>query len=203
MYKVFIYNKPLYFIENENNIDGIKRSSIYSCENIEDRDGILQMHASSSKTNPTYVINASMDKLKEIFFGDYVTVIAAGGLVLNKDNQVLFIFRNGVWDLPKGKVEAGEELNLAALREVEEECGLIGHSIDHKLCETNHTYIAKGKGHYKVTHWYLMKHEGTADLVPQLEEGITQVKWVNIKNIDEYLTNTYGSIEDVVQAFKA
>ena len=55
-------------------------------------------------------------------------MIAGGGKVYNPKNEILFIFRNGKWDLPKGKAEAKETINLTALREVEEETGITGLS---------------------------------------------------------------------------
>ena len=61
-------------------------------------------------------------------------VRAAGGIIMLNDNsslithhsslKMLLIQRNGRWDLPKGKVEPGETLLQAALREVEEETGI-------------------------------------------------------------------------------
>ena len=53
-----------------------------------------------------------------------VYVRAAGGIVTAPDGTMLLIQRNGRWDLAKGKVESGETLLQAALREVEEETGV-------------------------------------------------------------------------------
>jgi NAD+ diphosphatase len=49
---------------------------------------------------------------------------AGGGLVYNKNGEILFIFRNGKWDLPKGGKEKREKMKLTAMREVEEETGV-------------------------------------------------------------------------------
>ncbi len=57
-----------------------------------------------------------------------VFVRAAGGFVSAPDGRMLLILRNGRWDLPKGKVEPGETLLQAALREVQEETGIHGLS---------------------------------------------------------------------------
>jgi 8-oxo-dGTP pyrophosphatase MutT (NUDIX family) len=51
-------------------------------------------------------------------------VQAAGGLVRNQEDEYLFIYRANRWDLPKGHREEGEELDITASREVEEETGL-------------------------------------------------------------------------------
>ena len=53
-----------------------------------------------------------------------VYVRAAGGIVTAPDGTMLLILRNGRWDLAKGKVEPGETLLQAALREVQEETGI-------------------------------------------------------------------------------
>jgi hypothetical protein len=37
-------------------------------------------------------------------------------------------------------------------------------------------------------------------LTPQTEEDITDIKWVNQKNMDSYLQKAYPIIRDVVQA---
>ena len=43
-------------------------------------------------------------------------IFAAGGLVKTPEGKLLCINRLGRWDLPKGKVEAGETMDIAALR---------------------------------------------------------------------------------------
>jgi 8-oxo-dGTP diphosphatase len=51
---------------------------------------------------------------------------AAGGVVIRDDGRVAIVHRprHGDWSLPKGKLDPGEGWETAALREVEEECGL-------------------------------------------------------------------------------
>ena len=58
----------------------------------------------------------------EAFCSKHTLIEAAGGLVYNIENQLLMIFRNNKWDLPKGKLEVGENIQECAIREVEEEC---------------------------------------------------------------------------------
>ena len=123
---------------------------------------------------------------------------AAGGLVFNKDEQILMIFRKGKWDLPKGKLEEGENKKQCAIREVEEECGIVGLDIIEKLLETYHTYNMDGEEVLKKTYWYKMKTDYSAKLIPQLEEGITKVSWVDKDQISKKLKNSYGNISDVL-----
>lgn len=122
---------------------------------------------------------------------------AAGGLVQNEDGSILMIFRNGYWDLPKGKQEPGEDIRTTAIREVEEECGISNLCCKDLICRTYHTYEMFGETCFKTTHWYAMQHTGQETLQPQTEEGITSLAWVAEKEIPDRLINTYPSIREV------
>lgn len=124
---------------------------------------------------------------------------AAGGLVKNGNGEYLFIHRLGKWDLPKGKVEEGEEMSEAAQREVEEECGLAVDYLGKKLITTYHTYMLRGKLILKLTEWYEMGVNGTPALVPQLEEDITEAKWIAKEDFTPLLENTYPLIADILR----
>ncbi len=128
-----------------------------------------------------------------------LTVIhAAGGLVSNEEGKYLFIKRNGRWDLPKGKVEPNEEKKDAAMREVEEECGLKIKKLKEKIIKTYHVYEMKGKVVLKISHWYAMDAKGKQKLIPQLEEGITEVKWFAKQDFSVIRSNTYRNILKVI-----
>lgn len=131
----------------------------------------------------------------------YVLIKAGGGLVLNEKSELLFIFRHGKWDLPKGKLDKGEKIAECALREVKEECGLKKLKMVEKLSNLYHTYAEKNNRLVlKQTTWFIMRSEGNEKLVPQKEEGISKIKWVNLKkewkNIQK---NTYASIIEIVE----
>lgn len=127
---------------------------------------------------------------------------ASGGLVKNAEGDYLFIFRNKKWDLPKGKVEKGEGMKEAGVREVEEECGVKILSNDKKLCKTYHVYEMGTKVVLKKTNWYSMTVKGVPKLVPQKEEGITKAEWLSAKDLKPVVKNTYPSIMDVLIAGK-
>ncbi len=128
-----------------------------------------------------------------------VTLIeAAGGLVQNENKGYLFIFRNNKWDIPKGKIEKAEKVKEAAVREVEEECGIKVSRLGEKICKTYHVYIYKGEVVLKKTHWFEMRYKGTERLKPQREEGITDVRWFKKGEIAPILDNTFPSIIDVL-----
>ena len=123
---------------------------------------------------------------------------AAGGGVKNVAGDILFIFRNGKWDLPKGKIEEGEETMNAAMREVREECGISDVAIVRELISTYHTYNVLNKRILKKTVWFEMFCKDSAELKPQIEEGITMVKWMNKDETLKALNNTYESVKEVI-----
>ena len=123
---------------------------------------------------------------------------AAGGLVKNEHDQYLFIFRNGKWDLPKGKVENGEKTRITAVREVEEECGISIVKNGKKICNTYHIYELNDKKILKKTAWYKMYTENQTELIPQLEEGITDARWLGAGDLMMVRQNTYPLIRDLI-----
>lgn len=134
---------------------------------------------------------------------EFIMIKAAGGVVFNEHKQVLIIKRLGKWDLPKGKIDPHESTEHAAVREVEEECGIGEIKINKLLTYSYHTYKQQGYRFIKQTTWYLMNSTWEGKLQPQVEENITEVKWVawdelNINELDSYL-----SIKDVLQQVKA
>ena len=125
---------------------------------------------------------------------------AAGGLVQSVNGNYLFIFRNKKWDLPKGKLEEGENMKETAVREVEEECGIKVFKREEKLCKTYHVYPMGANLVIKKTNWYKMKVKGEPKLIPQKEEGIDKAVWLDKKEIGPVLKNTYPSIIEVLKA---
>lgn len=156
----------------------------------------------SSEINEIRFYNKDEQKLFEWFKSMFKIVEAAGGLVKNPDNEYLFIFRNGKWDLPKGKIEKGEGIKQAAIREVEEECGISKLSIDSDMPTTYHTYSIEGQQVLKPTYWFKMNCEDGSSLVPQTEEGITDVQWFKPSDMKKVRENTYGSIIDLIEEIK-
>ncbi|BAV06528.1 ADP-ribose pyrophosphatase YjhB, NUDIX family [Filimonas lacunae] len=125
-------------------------------------------------------------------------IIAAGGLVLNENAELLMIYRRGTWDLPKGKLDEGETIAACAVREVQEETGLKQVILGEGLGITIHTYTAYGEEILKETHWYKMEAPGSQVLVPQTEEDIEKIEWVNKTDLNSRLQNTYPNIADIV-----
>ena len=132
------------------------------------------------------------------FCKGYNLIQAAGGVVYNDKDQVLMIFRNEKWDLPKGKLENGENIQQCAIREVEEECGIGNLKITDRLQSTYHVYEMNNKSILKRTYWFRMKTEFASKLIPQIEEGITKAEWVSKKDMFKKIENTYASIKELL-----
>ena len=145
--------------------------------------------------------HTDLAKLKASFFKNFEIIEAAGGIVQNEKKEILFINRLGKWDLPKGKIEAGEKEEESAVREVTEETGVKDLQLKKKIGETYHVYDAFGKHFLKVSHWYYMTCSSTQTLIPQSAEDITEVKWIATKDIKEPVKHTYPSIKDILGRF--
>ena len=136
------------------------------------------------------------------FCSYYQLIEAAGGVVVNSKREVLWILRNGKWDLPKGKVESGEKVQDAAVREVEEECAVRGINRGALLGVTYHTYSYKSEAILKKTYWYAMTCSLKQVLKPQLDEGITEVVWADKTKHLSCVSNTYNSIVELLKQEK-
>ncbi len=143
-----------------------------------------------------------VDELWNWFCAGYRFVQAAGGCVTDEHVRLLAIHRLGLWDLPKGKVDEGEAVDAAALREVREECGLKKVELIERLCDTWHTYERKGAQHLKRTDWYLMRANSDEKLVAQQEEDISEVRWMDAAGIEEVRRGTYPSLRKVISAWE-
>ena len=133
---------------------------------------------------------------------EFLEVNAGGGLVSNRRGDYLLISRNGLWDLPKGHQDPGEDIAVTALREVQEETGIMDLELRDLICITDHCYRRNGIWHLKHTWWYDMLHTDPADLTPQTEEDITKAAWIAKSSLPPYLLNTYPSIVEVFREVK-
>ncbi|MDQ3100256.1 MAG: NUDIX domain-containing protein [Bacteroidota bacterium] len=141
--------------------------------------------------------------LWDLFSKRYKFVQAAGGAVQDERGRLLVIKRLGKWDLPKGKVNEGEGIPEAALREVEEECGIDELKIIEPLAVTWHTYERKGKQHLKRTDWFLMEGSSKKQLTPETEEDIEEVRWMTREEVTIMKSQTYPSLVKVVECWES
>lgn len=191
MYKVFINEVPFFFTENNTILNGFK-SVLY-------KELDLHFFFSVTRQNPNAKINVICDNLQNDwlnFLENFEIRAAAGGLVKNNIGEFLWIYRFDKWDLPKGHVEKGESKEIAAIREVEEECNVSGLIIDKEIETTYHIFEYKGIKVLKKTYWFLMHTTiENQELIPQIEEGITRVCFKNKEDSLNCLSNTYGNIK--------
>ncbi len=200
MYKVFIEDTPVTI--SKKLLKKAKNSIVIYHDGLKTlKARLLEWVEKDTANTPIFIITSHPDKTFAVLFKLHNFIEAAGGLV-EHDGKYLIIKRNGMWDIPKGKLDKGESIEECAVREVEEECGIENPKIDFHIVNTYHTYYYKGKPTIKKTHWYAMKYEGTGELIPQKKENITKAKWCKIPEIDEKFKSTFGSLKEVITVFK-
>ena len=197
MYKVFTENQLLIFTK-ENNIQ--KNSTFFNCSSIENLES-LTANIDSENTEIQLLVadNSSIEYEVDRLFNKHKKITAAGGIVL-KDSKIAVIFRNEKWDLPKGHVDFGETIEAAALREVEEETGIIAQ-LSKKIGCTYHTYVYNNQLVLKTTHWFEMISINESLIQPQLEEGITAIEWFDLSDLTLFYSNTYASLANLMKHY--
>lgn len=210
-YKFFVNSTVVILCDNPEIMEEFFPShmnfEIIEYENIRQLKGIVNVLNEQKEENQIVIFNKNIDKLRSEFLSLFNCINAAGGVVQNIHQEVLLIFRRGSWDLPKGKVDKGETLDQTAIREVQEETGLIELELGELITvvpfdnhATYHTYKYKNEEAMKISYWYSMNYLGTSDPIPQTEEDIEKVKWVKVEDLPNYYSNMYGSIIDVLEA---
>ncbi|WKS94318.1 NUDIX hydrolase [Riemerella columbina] len=197
MYKVFINEKSFSISQQpeiaEHNIAFNGKSSLQTAlEWIE-----------QPATASVNLYGDAIDRIWQEFQSLFTIVEAAGGVVANPNNELLFIYRLGKWDLPKGKLEKNEKIEDAAIREVEEETSIHRLELGDFLKETYHIYTEKkNKKILKKTYWFSMKHLGNEQPIPQQEEGISKVEWLPYKKVQESIyPKTFKNIQEVLNLY--
>jgi ADP-ribose pyrophosphatase YjhB (NUDIX family) len=197
MYKVFVNEKKLTLSKYPVNIE--KKLRYEGFATLEIAVDLLE-NTSCPEIN---VYTDDIEELWEDFTHMFKVVEAAGGIVSNKKKEILFIRRLGKWDLAKGKIEKGESLENAALREIEEETGLKELIIEELLNTTFHIYTERnGEKILKTTYWFKVSYVGNEAPVPQIEEGISEVCWKNENEItNEVFPMTFENIKLILNDY--
>jgi len=194
MYKVFYNEKAI--ILSEKPLATVKKILTFSTESQFEEALAFLRNTPAKEVN---IYHHNVEKLWCVFSSYFDYLEAAGGLVYNSGDEILFIYRLDKWDLPKGKVEPGETTEIAAVREVEEECGIGNLVINQFITKTYHIYFQHNLK-LKATYWYEMNYNGNEKLVPQTEEGIGRVEWKSKSELPKILNNTYENIKIVLEA---
>ena len=190
MYKVFVNDKPLFLT---NQIFKETDFQFFLLETVDIKQVIVKIF--QNKIQKAYLYHPDEKEILKMLKTKLPVQKAGGGLVYNKKNEVLFIFRNGKWDLPKGGIEKNETIEQTSIREVCEETGAKDLVISDKLQKTYHIFKRNGRYKLKITHWFEMRTAFDGDLVAQIDEGIEKVAWLNAEQIKEALKNSYENIK--------
>lgn len=151
------------------------------------------------KSNSLWLITPNPDDCFEHILREFTWVEAAGGAVRNPEGEILMIYRNNRWDLPKGHHEQGETIEECALREVEEETSITGLTLGRLLVVTLHAYCLRGHWEVKQTHWFEMSTRELQSPSPQVEEGITRVEWLPVEEAVSCARKSFPTIQRVLE----
>ncbi len=197
MYRIYFKNRCITVTPPEGLPANEPNAIIYYTPDISSLPDLpLQFENTPSMEN-LYIVSEEEDKIFNILISKFIKICAGGGLVENPNGEFLMIYRQGMWDLPKGKQEIGEDIATSALREVNEECGVSSLQIASFICTTYHTYWLADKFILKDTKWYHMKYEGDGKTTPQLAESIEKAVWIKPQELSEYVNETYPSVQNV------
>ena len=189
MYKVFVNDSPLILT---NRLSETVNGNYFLLNGRSIRDAIAAL--AKNKLEEAFIYHPNNEEILKKFTKKIPLVVAAGGVVTNKEGKVLFIYRNDKWDLPKGKLDRGESLEECAIREVIEETGVQDLVIENFLKTTYHVFKRNGKYKLKEVHWYAMKTSYDGKLKGEKKEGIVKVKWKGPQKIKLALENSYTNI---------
>ena len=193
MQKIFVGNKPIILTTT---VESEKDFKNYLIDSVDIHKVLYNLKKEKYKS--IRLIGDNEKLLLKKFLKLLPNIVAGGGKVLNPEGKILFIFRNGKWDLPKGKAEHKETIDETALREVEEETGVTGLTITKPLDITYHIFKRNTRYYIKITYWFEMYSEFDGELLPQEKEGITKVKWVSPKKLNKIKKNSYANIEALI-----
>ena len=152
----------------------------------------------STRFHSVTILNEDVGELWRVFCQQFKLVEAAGGLIKNPADELLFIYRRGSWDMAKGKIDDGETPEIAAVREVLEETGISANIIE-PAAITYHTYRdRKDRRILKPTHWYHMRCTETT-LTLQHEEDIEDAVWMKIADFLASDKHIYAGLRDLLE----
>lgn len=194
MYKIFV-NEKLIILTDNADIQLDETSKVMSLSDFSIKE--IWEELLGKGTEKIYLFHSKKEKLLQKFCKKVKPIIAAGGIVKNEKGDTLFIKRKGKWDLPKGKLDKGEDLQTCALREVIEETGIKNLSITGFATITYHLFKRDGEIQLKQTYWYDMFSDFKGEFTPQTEEEITKVKWREKQKMRKTLENSYRNIVEI------
>jgi 8-oxo-dGTP pyrophosphatase MutT (NUDIX family) len=206
MYKVFFNDRRISLTDNRNIT---YKPPLELVENLNSQKDVKNwfLNFINSNLKDVLIFHPNIDEFfSKLFTPAFKMIYAAGGVVFKK-GKMLVIFRNEKWDLPKGKIDKGESAEAAAIREVQEECGINRLEIVKELPSTFHIYQSphknsQGRWILKETFWFEMNYSGKGNGKPRTEENISEVRWMGKSELDEIISNTYENLKPVFMSYR-
>ncbi len=208
MYKVFFNDNVLCFYHKNKTSLKNNKTQVAGIECHSDSERLFSKYSFMELTENLDVVCSDPEKIWKSFCEKLTKIPAAGGLLNNSKSEILFISRFGRWDLPKGKIEDGESIEQAAIREVEEECGLRNVKIKKQLNSTFHLYFSPYINSddnlvLKETFWFEMVYNGNEEPTPQTSEHIEKVRWFAKNDLKEVYDTTYNNLIELLDNYLA
>ena len=202
MRKIYLENRSIVICSEDDLVLADPNAIRFTIGNPGGLRQMIELFEISTTLSHIYIPTDNIEDTYRKVCAEFLEVNAGGGLVENRRGDVLLISRNGLWDLPKGHQDPGEEISVTALREVQEETGIEELILKDLICITDHCYKRDGIWHLKHTWWYAMLDNKPIDLTPQREEDISKAAWVAKSSLPPFLQNTYPSIVEVFREAK-
>ncbi|MBY5960016.1 NUDIX domain-containing protein [Membranicola marinus] len=207
MYKIYINDHPLCLLKSEE-AELFREKGYEVFPYMGNKTVLLNVIDQLEKSNEEQKIGiyaTDYKQLKSDFKSLFKKIQAMGGVIIDSENKVLFIYRRDRWDLPKGKKEKGEGKKECAMREVEEETGLSQLDLTHRIGKTRHTYRhpKSGKRVLKITFWYEMQVLEHEEVIVEEEEDIEDAKWMTIPSFLAGNYSTFANIKDILRQYKS
>ena len=199
MYKVF-FNEQVFYIDSHK--DSMPAEKWQKLSDLNEVPELLMLFL--REESDIFLLTDDVEKTFEKLKSEMFYLEAAGGIVENEDEELLFIYRLDFWDLPKGLIEKGETPEQAAYREIKEECGISSHKLKSHLTNSYHIYEQAGKIILKKTFWFYFEQEDlNEETIPQSEEDIELASWLSEAEINLALLESYASIEEVYNEYRS
>lgn len=202
MHKIYFEKRAIIICTPDDQALSDPNAILFSVGESIDIHTLVEMVETSDSLHRICIPTGNVEETYRKVCSEFLEVNAGGGLVSNRRGDFLLINRNGLWDLPKGHQDPGEDIAATALREVREETGINDLALRDLICITDHCYKRNGVWHLKHTWWYDMLYTDPTDLTPQREEDISKAAWVAKSSLPPFLLNTYPSIVEVFREAK-
>jgi ADP-ribose pyrophosphatase YjhB (NUDIX family) len=196
-YKVFFKDRTLFFTADISEEAALSADAIYKYDTVNKLKAFVDSFLNKDHIKLAVVYSHDITGTFDVFRSLFKVIKAGGGLVFNDRNEFIGIYRRGMNDLPKGKLDEGETIEECAVREVKEECGINNVEITEKLTITYHIYFIGNTPVLKETHWFRM-YTNETELIPQTEEDIEEIFRVKPEDVKEFLEKAYPAIREVI-----